>query len=162
MARRLLILTLFIGTQAAAQPVDTVQSTAKRSYKSFGFNASMVSGVGLSFRNHFDSPELLQVTASIFSSPGSSVFYSLGVEMQFELSRDESFRFYIPLGLGIYSSSKTVTNLGFGMGLEVPVLGPGIFRGVGVGGELFYPTFYLGAGENSISLGASIFIFYNF
>ena len=161
MTRRLIVLIVLFSTESFAQTVeDTTRAAARRPYHSFGFNASFVSGIGISYRNHTAGPSLFQVTGSVFSSEGS-VFYSVGLEMQIELSSNPGFRYYIPIALGLYvPESKTTTVVGLGMGLEVPVIGPGIYEGVTIGGELFYPAVYLST-KNSVGLGGSIYIFYN-
>ena len=160
MTRRVMVLIALFSTETFAQTMEDTTRSARRPYDSFGFNASFVSGIGISYRHHTDGPSLVQVTGSVFSSEGN-LFYSAGLEFQIELSNNSGFRYYIPVAVGIYvPESKTTTVIGLGMGLEVPVIGPGIYEGVTVGGELFYPAIYLST-TNSVGLGGSIYIYYN-
>ena len=90
--------------------------------------------------------------------------YSLGAEPQYELSHDETFRYYIAAGIGTYSgkSSKT-TAIGFGMGLEVPIIGGGIYRSVTAGLDIFYPSLYMQTGKSDVvTVGGSVYVYYSF
>jgi hypothetical protein len=156
------LICILVGTTAViAQPLpDSSFAVGSHPYSSIGFNASSVSGIGLSYRRHLQSPSLFQFTGGIVTSGGSTAS-SFGFEYQYELSRKETFRYYIGLGFGLYHGSTTGTATGLGIGLEVPIVGTTIFESVTGGFDLFYPVVY--SGDNSvISLGASIYIFYNF
>lgn len=91
--------------------------------------------------------------------------YSLGFEAQFELSMNEAFRYYVALGIGTYSGKTTSTTaLGFGMGLEVPIIGTGgIYQSVTTGLDIFYPALYIEtAKSNVVTVGLSLYLFYSF
>ena len=162
MVKRLLLLTLFGFSGSLAQShSDTAFTAGSHSYSSVGFNASFVSGIGLSYRRHLPSPSLFQFTGGIVSS-GGTTSSSFGLEYQYELSRRETFRYYIGFGFGLYSGSTTSTAAGLGIGLEVPLVGGTIFESVTGGFDLFYPVMYSGDSKTVVSVGASMYLFYNF
>lgn len=143
---------------------DSVQLKSHRQYSSFGFNISSVSGMGLSFRQHLDSPGLIQFTGG-FITADQVTSYSLGFEAQYELSLNETFRYYIGVGIGTYSGKVTTTTaMGFGMGLEVPIIGSGgIYQSVTAGFDIFYPSLYIETGRSDVvTVGGSLYLFYSF
>jgi hypothetical protein len=162
MFRRTLGCLFLVSSIAIAQPLPDSTEPGYRPYSSFGFSASSVSGLGLSYRKHFPGPGLIQFTGGVISGNGTTAS-SFGVAYQYQLSKKDNFRYYIASGVGVYSSSNTnpSTVLGLGIGIEVPGLGSTIFESVTAGGELYYPTFYLGS-HPSITFGGSIYVFYNF
>ena len=160
MNRRLIGCLLILSSFASAQSVSDTTEPGYRSYSSFGFNASLVSGVGLSYRNHLQGPSLIQFTAGVLSG-GGSTFTSFGFAYQYQLSKKDNFRYYIATGAGLYTSGSSRTVIGFGIGLEVPGIGTTIFESVTAGGELYYPAFYLGTNP-SVGVGGSIYIYYNY
>ena len=162
MKKQWLACFLLLSSFAFAQSVPDTSAPGYRSYSSFGFSASSVSGLGLSYRKHFPGPGLIQITGGLISGGGTTAT-SLGLAYQYQLSKKDSFRYYIATGGGFYTSSghSTTTVLGLGIGLEVPGIGSTIFESVTAGGELYYPAFYLGP-DPSISFGGSIYIYYNF
>lgn len=135
-------------------------ASAQTPYHSLGFNFSTVSGAGVSYRFHTAGRSLVQITAAAFDT-GDDTFSSVGFEYQYELSGHEAFRYYIPVGGGLYTNGKRTTVVGAGFGIEVPILGEKIFEGVTVGGELFYPAVYFND-KNKVTFGGSVFLYYNF
>lgn len=152
------VLAVLVTTLSVAQEQ---QQAGRQSYSSAGFNFSSVSGVGLSFRHHFPSASLLQFGAGIISS-GDRTNSALGLEYQYELSKKETFRYYLTVGGGIYSGSTSSTAAGIGVGLELPMLGEKIYESVTGGLALFYPVAYSEDQRSNISFGASLYFFYNF
>jgi len=143
---------------------DSAFTTTHQSFSSVGFNVSSVSGMGLSFRHHMNSPGLIQFTGGFLTSD-QSTSYSLGFEFQYELSLKETFRYYVALGIGTYSGSDSKTTaMGFGMGLEVPIIGSGaIYESVTAGFDIFYPSLYMETGKTDVvTVGGSLYLFYNF
>ncbi|MBI4427870.1 MAG: hypothetical protein HY562_02005 [Ignavibacteriales bacterium] len=96
---------LLVISQSAR--LDSIKTNAAE-YKSFGFNASSISGLGLSFRTHLAGPSLVQFTGGLLVS-GNSTSYSVGLEYQYEISRRSDLRYYIAFGAGIYNSSTSST-----------------------------------------------------
>jgi len=160
MVKRVFVGLFLLTSIANAQSKYDSSSPGYRGYSSFGFNASLVSGVGLSYRNHLQGPSLIQFTAGVLSG-GGSTFTSFGFAYQYQLSKKDNFRYYIATGAGLYTSGSSRTVIGFGIGLEVPGIGTTIFESVTAGGELYYPAFYLGTNP-SVGVGGSIYIYYNY
>jgi hypothetical protein len=143
---------------------DSISAAARRSFSSVGFNVSSVSGMGLSYRYHMDSPGLIQFTGGLIVSD-EATSSSFGFEAQYELSLSETFRYYLALGFGTYSGKTTTTTAaGFGMGLEVPIIGSGgIYESVTAGFDIFYPALYIETGKsNIVTVGGSLYLFYSF
>lgn len=155
-----MVCLFLLSSVSVAQAVSDTTAPGYRSYTSIGFSASSVSGLGLSYRRHFDGPSLIQISGGIITS-GGTTNSAIGFAYQYQLSKKDSFRYYVATGLGFYSSKTTGTVLGLGIGLEVPGIGSTIFESVTAGGELYYPAFYLGSGS-TISFGGTLYIYYNF
>lgn len=149
--------------QATVTIGQEVPEFGRQAFHSAGFNISVVSGVGLSYRHHFSGPGLVQFTGGLITS-GSGSHTSLGVEYQHELSKKGHFRYYIGAGAGVYSSpGATATAAGIGIGLELPILGDSILESVTGGMSLFYPVAYSGQQDRaSVGFGGSLYFYYNF
>ena len=161
MIKKFLFCLLVAGTSTLfAQTNDSTLAPGYHPYSSIGFNLSSVSGIGLSYRNHFASPSQIQLTAGIVSSESSTSF-SFGFEYQYQLSKKDSFRYYVSTGVGVYSGTVSTTAVGLGIGLELPIIGDIIYESVTGGLDLFYPVLYTG-NESLVSFGGSLYIFYNF
>jgi hypothetical protein len=160
MIKRVIVGLFLFSSLAVAQSSYDTTAPGYRSYSSFGFNASSVSGLGLSYRKHLPGPSLIQITGGVISG-GGSTFTSLGFAYQYQLSKKDNFRYYIATGAGLYTSGSTRTVIGIGIGIEVPGIGTTIFESVTVGGELYYPALYLGTNP-AINFGGSIYLYYNF
>ena len=163
-ARVAAISCTFFAVALSQSERDSVRMTSYQPYSSVGFNVSSVSGMGLSFRHHMDSPGLIQFTGGFITSD-QTTSYSLGFEGQYELSLNETFRYYIALGIGRYSGKvSSTTAMGFGMGLEVPIIGSGgIYQSVTAGLDIFYPSLYIETGKtNVVTVGGSLYLFYSF
>jgi hypothetical protein len=157
--RIILVLLWFTGSGLALGQ-DSI-TPGRRPYSSAGFNVSSVSGLGLSYRHHFDGPSLLQLTGGLISSE-SGTNSALGLEYQYELSKKETFRYYIAAGGGVYTASSSSTALGIGIGLELPILGDVIYESVTGGLAIFYPVSYTGDARAIVSFGGSLYFYYNF
>jgi hypothetical protein len=159
---RLLCLFILISTNVlfAQSPVDSTQTTGPSHFNSIGFNASSLSGLGLSYRNKLSAHDLFQLTGGVLDSEGRTNF-SFGLEYQYQLSKKPSFRYYLAVGAGLYSDIQTTTFVGLGMGLELPIVGSTIFEGVTSGCCLFYPAINL-SHDPRIGIGGSVYLFYNF
>lgn len=162
MFKKFLFCVLVVFFSASAQVTeDSTLVPGYHPYSSIGFNLSTVSGLGLSFRSHLANANQIQFTGGIVSSKGSTA-YSFGFEFQYQLSKKDTFRYYVATGLGMYSGSpKGTTAVGLGIGLELPIIGTTIYESVTGGVDLFYPVFYMG-NESLVSFGGSLYIFYNF
>ncbi|MDP2208219.1 MAG: hypothetical protein Q8K98_05510 [Bacteroidota bacterium] len=78
----------------------------------FGLGASfgLGTGMGLSFRHHLPSIASYQFTAGIIKD-SKKLVYDLGLEIQFDLVRGESTRFYAGGGSGFYYVGETSNEL---------------------------------------------------
>jgi hypothetical protein len=158
------LLTVFIlaatNILLAQSSPDTTRASSPTRFHSIGFNVSSVSGIGLCYRNKPTPRDLYQITGGVLTSDGRTNF-SAGIEYQYQLSKSPTFRYYLAAGAGLYSDVQSKGFAGFGIGLELPAVGTTIFEGVTFGGCLFYPVFDLN-NNLRISIGASVYAFYNF
>jgi hypothetical protein len=131
-------------------------------YSSVGFNVSSISGIGLSFRRHFQNPFLIQATIG-YISDGKSDFYSSGIELQYDISKRTDFRFYIAASVGLYGKSKkTYMTMGLGLGIEIPVFGGELIDNLHIGVNIFYPGGYFESSGTIVNIGGSAYLYYNF
>lgn len=91
-----------------------------------GLTASLCSGMGLSFKQHFANvPIAYQVSGGIWKTEDLKL-YDIGAEFQYDLSLDRD-RVYAVVGLGYYYSGKNSNELqgpsrfGAGIGYEIPM-----------------------------------------
>ncbi|MDE3058562.1 MAG: hypothetical protein KGJ59_11470 [Bacteroidota bacterium] len=140
---------------------DTAVASEYRAYRSIGFQVSTVSGIGISYGINEQNNCYLRATGGLITTSNQS-YYSFGIDCQYELTKNKSFKVFIGLGCGIIGDfgSSTHPTLGLGTGIEAPVTGSDIFENVTVGGEIYCPTIYFSSG--TISLGVGIFTSYNF
>jgi hypothetical protein len=89
-----------------------------------GLSASMVSGFGISFRQHFPSELSYQVVGGIIKTD-THLHYNLGGELQYDVFHGEATRFYTSGGLGYFYSGEEGNN-----SLSAPLR-----IGIGIGGE---------------------------
>jgi hypothetical protein len=149
---RLLCFFLLAGVSvlSAQTSLDSTQTAKSSRFSSIGFNVSSVSGMGLSYRNQLTTRSLFQVTGGVLTTD-KRTSYSFGLEYQYQLSKSPSFRYYLAGAAGVYSDITTKEFAGFGLGLEIPIVGP----------TIFYPAFNL-SGKTQIGIGASVYVYYNF
>lgn len=171
----LLCFLLLAGSAAAGQG-DSTGAYRWKKFNSFGFNASSVSGLGLSYRHHTEGPQLFMLSGGIVSSK-DWVYASLGGEFQYEISERDDLRYYLALAGGFYYTNEdtydywlntTYNNtdsdfhLGIGVGFEYPFLGSTIFKNMTIGVTLYYPAIFFTNSGTEISMGAGAYFFYNF
>lgn len=105
----------------------------RRSVFGLGFSGGPATGVGLSFRHHLPSIVSYQVNGGIIKVD-DRMSYSVGAEVQVDLSRSEAVRFFAAGGASYFYTGKTSHN---------DMEGPARF-GIGLGGE-----FHAGSGIHS-------------
>jgi hypothetical protein len=157
--RFLLFLILLLTSSAQAQ--DSLASPQSRKYTSIGFQASFVSGIGISIGYNEDGKYRFRATGGILADNQIS-YYSLGVEYGFELTKNKQYRVFIGPAFGIRgeSDSDNHTMLGLGTGFESSTTGTIIFENISVGAEVYYPTYnFL---SQSVWFAGGVFIAYNF
>lgn len=174
--RYVVLFCLMLFSGALAGNGDSLEIYKWQKFNSFGFNASSVSGLGLSYRYHAVGPNLVMLSGGIVSS-NDWVAASLGAEYQYEISEREDLRYYLAIGGGLYytedevydgfspepvTSMDTDFHLGVGVGFEYPFLGSSIFRNMTVGLTLYYPAIYFNNSGTDIGMGVGAYFFYNF
>lgn len=107
-----------------------------------GLALGAATGTGLSFRHHLPGTWSYQITGGIIKVDDETS-YAIGGELQYDLIRATTSRFFVGGGLAYYySGHKRGNNLdgpgriGFGIGGEVAIRG-----GFHVSGELFFTYF---------------------
>lgn len=125
--KKLILLLLILGTlKSVAQvivPEEDQETRLGRTVYGLGFAAGVGTGLGLSFRQHFPSEMSYQIVGGIIKVD-AKLSYDIGVEIQFDLIRSESSRFFAAGGSAYYYSGESGNNLA----------GP-LRIAVGVGGE---------------------------
>jgi hypothetical protein len=89
-----------------------------------GLAVGAATGLGLSFRHHLPSSWSYQITGGIIKA-GDRLMYAIGAELQYDLARTPSSRFFTGGGVGHYYSGKSDGN---------ELKAPGRL-GLGIGGE---------------------------
>lgn len=122
-------LTLIIGTAQAQTTTTESQAGEVRLFETnvfgVGLAASLCSGMGLSFKQHFANiPFAYQFAGGAWKTTDLSM-YDFGLEVQYDLSLTAN-RLYAVVGGGYYYSGKNSNELagpsrfGAGIGYEVP------------------------------------------
>lgn len=134
---RLVILGLFLaGGMAHAQVIMPDHESTPEMHRNvfgLGFSGGPATGVGLSFRHHLPSSLSYQINGGIIKVD-ERMSYSIGAEVQVDLSRSHLVRFFAAGGASYFYSGRTDHN---------DMEGPGRF-GVGIGGE-----FHAGSGVHA-------------
>ena len=101
-----------------------------------GLSGGLVSGIGLSFRHHLPSVLSYQVVGGIIKVD-TKLHYDVGTEIQFDLTRGESTRFFACGGIGYFFSGESGNNE-----LDGPLR-----MGIGIGGEVMRVESFSFSGE---------------
>ena len=152
-------LILLLSTSALAQ--DSLSSEQPRKYTSIGFQASFVSGIGISVGYNQESNFRFRVTAGL-ATADQITYFSFGAEYEIELTKHKPYRVFIGPGIGTrgQSDGDTHTAIGLGTGFEISPTGNSLFENVSVGAEIYYPTYFFLTKD--IWFGGGFFISYNF
>jgi hypothetical protein len=117
---------ILIAGQALSQVVvpDKERPTElERGVFGLGLSASVGTGIGLSFRHHLPSTLSYQITAGVIKD-SKNLLYDIGTEVQFDLVRGETTRFYAGGGMGFFYKGEDKNELdgpfriALGIGLE--------------------------------------------
>ncbi len=107
-----------------------------------GFVGGPATGLGLSFRHHLPSPFSYQLIGGIIKAT-DRLYYSAGVEFQYDLSRTSVIRFYAAGGMSYFFSGVSghndmvaPTRAGIGLGAETET-----GSGFHVNGDLLFTYF---------------------
>jgi hypothetical protein len=132
-----LVLALVLAASASyAQVVMPQREGATEMHQSvfgLGFAFGPASGLGLSFRHHLPTTLSYQINGGIIKVD-DRMSYSVGAEVQADLSRSGLVRFFAAVGFSYFYTGKTSHN---------EMEGPGRI-GLGLGGE-----FYAGSGVHT-------------
>ncbi len=139
------VLFLFVTfTTANAQvvlPEKGQEPGLRENVFGLGLWGGPATGLGLSFRHHLPSQLSYMVTGGIIKVD-EKLAYDIGAEVQFDLARGQTNRFFVAGGFGYYYSGKNAnemkapTRVGLGIGGEFAVT-PGIHTTI----ELMFTIF---------------------
>ncbi len=91
----ILLLSLCMLSANAQVAVSNVKGDAfGKSVYGLGFSGGPASGIGLSYRYHTEGKTSLQGVLGVFKPKNTDTFYSFGVELQQDLTRSNSARFF--------------------------------------------------------------------
>jgi len=162
--KKLLGIMLVVFSSLLAQDTTTIHEPLR--YSSVGFQASFVSGIGVSYGLNEMGKYRFRITGGIITD-GDKTHYSYGTDYQFELTRTGRFRVFLGPGFGVSgtnvkgsSSSSARPRLGLGTGVESPFTGTSVFENISGGATVYYPTYFFVSKE--ISFAGALFISYNF
>lgn len=159
--RKIIFLGFLIVMAQSSPAQDSVGTSVPVRYSSIGFQASFVSGIGISFGLNESGKYRARATFGILTND-SKTYSSFGIDYQFELTKRQDFRVFIGPGFGTRSISteSSHTTLGLGTGIEAPVTGNSVFQNVTGGVTVYYPTYFFLS--KNISFAGAVFISYNF
>ena len=127
--KRLLVLVALIGFSLPAEgqvvmPDPRFEAGLRTSVFGLGLFAGPAGGAGLSFRHHLPSAVSYQLTGGIIKAE-DRLHYSLGAELQFDLGRSQTSRFFAGAAASYFYSGTSDHN---------EMAGPARI-GAGIGGE---------------------------
>lgn len=118
------------------------QTTLSRNVFGLGFEGGPTTGLGLSFRHHLPSPFSYQIVGGVLKAT-DRLFYSVGTELEYDLSRTSAVRFYAATafayfysGISGHNDMVAPTRVGVGIGAEGVVGG-----GFHINGDLLFTFF---------------------
>lgn len=134
-----------IAGPATAQVIvpDRGQGTSLRtSVFGLGFAVGPATGLGLSFRHHLPSPFSYQIVGGIIKAT-DRLYYSVGAEVQYDLSRTPVMRFYAAGGMSYFYAGVSGNNemkgpgrVGAGIGIET-----GLPSGFNISADVLFTYF---------------------
>jgi hypothetical protein len=129
------------GVPAKSQvmtPNTSTQRELRESVFGLGLGAGFASGIGLSFRHHFPGRMAWQAVGGIVKTR-DKLLYSVGGEIQFDVQRTASTRFFVAAAAGYYYSGDGTNEMeapgriGLGVGGEIPIA-----ESLGLSGEILF------------------------
>ena len=141
----LAIAVFFFSSTMTAQVVVSErgsETSMRTDVFGLGFVGGPATGLGLSFRHHLPSPFSYQIVGGIIKAT-DRLYYSVGTEFEYDLSRTSVIRFYAAAGLSYFYSGisshndmTAPTRMGIGIGAETTA-----GRGFHVNGDLLFTYF---------------------
>lgn len=155
------VIALWFSLPPGSYAQDVQNNEPSKQYSSVGFQASFVSGIGISYGFNESGKYRVRGTFGILTSSGKT-YSSMGADYQIELTKREDFRVFIGPGIGVRSISgeDSHTMVGLGTGVEAPITGRTVFENITAGVAVYYPTYFFLSKD--ISFAGSVFISYNF
>lgn len=152
---------MILSATTVSRAQDSVSIQQPLTYNSVGFQASFVSGIGISYGMNETGKYRARATFGILTN-GDKTYSSFGVDYQVELTKRTDFRVFIGPGFGMRSISteNTHTTLGLGTGIEAPITGQTPYQNISGGVTVYYPTYFFLS--KNISFAGGVFISYNF
>ena len=137
---------------------STVQ---KKDYQSYGFQASSVSGMGLSYGQTVTDRVRYRISGGVLSN-GSAMNFSIGGDVHFFLTKDTKYNIFVGGSAGSSGSSVEAPKprVSYSTGIEVPLSGPRISNGISIGAIIYYPAYFIQSSQINFMVGA--FIYYNY
>lgn len=118
----LIVFPAMLFAQVSVSGDNKAEDFSKPVY-GLGFSGGPASGVGISFRDHFPSKLSLQLVFGILKDKVNT-FVSTGAEIQYDLVRGSSTRFYFGPAVGYFyngdgaNTFESPTRVGIGLGGE--------------------------------------------
>jgi hypothetical protein len=125
----LLVLAAVSSHAQVVMPDRESADDLHRSAYGLGFAFGPASGLGLSFRHHLPTTISYEINGGIIKVD-DRMSYSVGAEIQMDMSRNRTVRFFAAAGCSYFYSGKTSHN---------EMEGPGRL-GAGLGGEFYAGT----------------------
>jgi hypothetical protein len=154
-------LSLTITVTLYSQEADSLNTAKTPNFRSLGFNLSNICGMGVSYRLPISNVSRLRLTGGILVLQEKNQ-YAIGIVLENDLSKSTNFRVHVGPAGGLYGDSQGTGAFVFGldMGFEIPITGSTISKNISAGGDIIYPAYY--GRSKTVTIGASIFIYYNF
>ncbi len=141
----IILAAMLVACMASAQVmvVDRSRETPlKTDVFGLGFAGGPASGVGISFRHHLPSQFSYQLIGGVFRAT-DRLYYSVGSEFQYDVSRSSFVRFYAAGGVSYFFSGLSGHNdmegpfrAGIGLGAETQFA-----SGFHISGDLLFTYF---------------------
>jgi len=123
----MLIVAVLLPAAANSQVVVSErgsQTTPSRNVFGLGFEGGPTTGLGLGFRHHLPAPFSYQLVGGVMKAT-DRLYYSIGAEFEYDLSRSSAVRFYgatafayFYSGIGGHNDMIAPSRVGVGIGVE--------------------------------------------
>jgi hypothetical protein len=137
-------------------------STAqKKNYQSYGFQASPVSGSGISYGQTINNYLRYRISGGALSS-GSDLNFSIGGDVHFILTKETRYSLFIGGSVGVSGSSAEAPKprISYSTGIEIPISASRVGNGLSTGIIIYYPAYFINSSQLKLMFG--VFIYYNY
>jgi len=155
-----LCLSILFFTFSDLYSQDSSQNKSQQSFSSFGFQASFVSGTGITYC-YTANVIRCRVTGGWIKSADESD-YTFGFDVHYYLANASGFNLFLGPSFGIYGSSTESTNarLALATCFEAPIISKEKRNNLCAGILMYYPSYYFSS--STLNPTAGIYIIYNF